>query len=274
MNLMLAMLFLSQSGARGADGPGEEEARKAIEKFRMVYKSSADSARAGAAAELGRTKHEKVIPILAALLMGEAFEVRAAAARALGGFDDPRAVESLSSALLPNAKNRVVVEALAKALETADWEAGGTALSLLLKKHDDNDVIDSLGAVVGSLGKLGSPSSVEPLIELLKHCENEGQGGGRRYKGEPKMQALRAPIAKALTAITGTQQSSARLWADWWRKNQERALSSATIVYRCRNSGKRWPESASQPKRCPDDPKSPVCIQVVKTSLKGSQSGR
>lgn len=271
MNLMMAILFLCQSGS---EGPGDEEARKAIEQFRIVYKSAGDSARAGAATELGRTKHEKVIPILAALLTGEAFEVRAAAARALGGFDDPRAVEALSSAVLPNAKNKVVIEALAKALETADWEAGGAPLSALLKKHDDNDVIDSLGTVVGSLGKLGSPSSIEPLIELLKHCENEGQGGGRRYKGEPKMQALRGPIAKALAAITGTQQTSARQWGDWWRENQERALASATVVYRCRNTGKRWPESAGQPRKCPDDSKSSACIQMVKTSLKGSQSGR
>lgn len=254
-----------------------EECLKTLEAFRLAYRSGADSGRAAAAGLLAKHPCPKSVEALSALLTGEVDSVRIAAARVLGGFDLPKALAAVAEAVPQNAQRHEVLEALAKALESLDWELGAETLNPLLPKHHDKDVLDTLHVVVPVLGKLGSPSSVEPLIKLLEHAENEGKrvrAAGVRAAGNPKMQALEAPVRKALAEITGGSEQSADKWDAWWKANRDRLLAGANVVYRCRETAKRWGQKAGEAQECPFHEKPQRDGQVVKTRLVGSSKDR
>lgn len=270
MSLVLTILL----GVALADGSKEdpEECKKALEAFRVAYKSGAESGRSAAVGLLAKHPCPKAVDALAPMLTAETDTVRIAAAKVLGGFDLPRAMEAVASAVPPNSQRHEVLEALAKALETLDWEAGAESLNPILPKHHDKDVLETLHVVVPVLGKLGSASSVEPLIQLLQHAENEGKrvrAAGVRAAGNPKMLALEAPIRKALQEITGGSEATADKWDDWWKANRERLLAGATIVYRCKETGKRWGQKVGESQNCPHHEKDIKDGMIVKTSLGG-----
>jgi hypothetical protein len=176
----------------------------------------------------------------------------------------------VANAVAPNVKDHEVLEGLANAIEDLDWEVGATILNPLLKKHDDKVILEALHVIVPMLGKLGSESSVEPLIKLLEHAENEGKrvkAGGKRYTGNQKLAALKAPIDKALQAITGGNEASADKWGDWWKANRERLIAASTVVYRCKATGKRWGQKAGEPQECPNHDKPQKDGQPVKVKL-------
>jgi len=248
----------------------EEECKKAVEAFRASYNNSVESARIDAVREVAKHQCEKTIGVLSQLLTGETPKVRIAAAKALGGYDHPKAVEAVAAAVLPNRDRHEVLEALAKALEDLDWEVGAAVLNPLLRKHDDMDILEALHIIVPVLGKMGSATSVEPLIKLLEHAENEGKRvrvGGKRYAGNPRLAALKGPIDKALQQITGGDQSSSDKWDDWWKANRERLLAGATVIYRCKATGKRWGQRAGEPQECPNHDKPQKDGQPVKVKL-------
>jgi HEAT repeat protein len=252
-----------------------EDCKKALEAFRTQYKSGPEASRAAAASSLSKHVCPKAVDALAQLLAAEADTVRIAAAKTLGGFDLPKAVEALASAVPANSQRHEVLEAIAKAIETLDWEVGAESLNPLLGKHHDKDVLETLHVVVPVLGKIGSPTSVEPLIKLLEHAENEGKrvrAAGVRAAGNPKMLALEAPIRKALQEITGATEATADKWDDWWKANRERALAGATPVYRCKAIGKRWAQKAGEPMACPFHDRPEKDGQLVKTRLSGGKS--
>lgn len=263
------------AGVQEAREGHEEECKDAFEAFRKAYVGKPEASRVQAVIELGKHGCEKAIHAIVTMLDGEALAVRAAAARTLGGSNDPHAVEALARAVPANAQNREVLAVLARALETLDWELGAEALNPLLGKHHDKDVLDALDVVVPVLGRLGSPSSVEPLIKLLEHAENEGRrvrAAGVRAAGNPKMQALEAPVKKALKDITGGSETTADKWDDWWKTNRERLLAGMSVVYRCKATGKRWGERAGVTAECPFHDKPAKDGQPVKTKLVAGKS--
>lgn len=242
----------------------DQDCKKALEDFRAAYRNAAEQARIGAVEKLGQHKCESAIGALAPILTGEAESVRIAGAKTLGTFDDPKAVVAVAQAVAPNINNHEVLEALTRALVDLDWEVGATTLNPLLSKHDDKDVLEALHVIVPMLGKLGSGTSVEPLIKLLEHAENE-RGGLRRVKGNARLAALEGPIRKALGEITGGTESTWKLWRDWWNQNRERLEKGATLVYRCQATGKRWAQKAGEAVKCPNHDK-PVKDGVLVSS--------
>jgi HEAT repeat protein len=244
----------------------DEECKKAMDAFRVATRSAGEAAWVSAIDELGKHKCEKSIALLAPLLGGGYENSRKAAAKALGSFDDPKAVEALAEGVNANLKSHEVLEALAKAFEDIDWEIGVTRLNLLLGKHDDKDILEALHVIVPMLGKLGSSTSVEPLAKLLQHVENE-KGGLRRQKGNTRLAALESPIRKALEEITGGVETTSKKWTEWWNQNRERLTAGATLIYRCKATGKRWSQKAGEALKCPYHDKAEKDGQLVTTRI-------
>ncbi len=271
MGMMIAVLAsILLLGTVQVAGDDEKACLDALDVFRAGLRSASPAARAQAAMELARHKCPKAVAGLASLLTADVDSVRIAAAKSLGSFDDPKAVDAVAGAVAVNAQRHEVLEAMAKALEDLDWEAGALQLNPLLAKHHDKDILETLHVVVPVLGKLGSMSSVEPLITLLEHAESEGKrvrAAGIRAAGNPKMAALETPIRKALQDITGGSQGTGDKWDDWWKANRDRLVAGATLTYRCKASGKRWGQKGSEVQECPFHDKQAKDGQVISVRL-------
>jgi hypothetical protein len=248
----------------------KEECKKALDAFHAALHGTSDAGRIAAVDALSKHKCPNSIAALAPLLVADSEAVRIATAKALGGMDQPKALEALTLAVPANENSRNVLDGLAKALQTMDWEAGAEPLNVLLAKYHEKGMIDDLRVIIPVLGSLGSQSSVDPLLRLLEHAENEGKGGrvGKlRSAGNPKLVALEAPVKGALQAITGGNEPNYQKWKEYWHSNRDRLLASAVIVYRCKGTGKRWEQKASEPEVCPNHDKPEKDGQVVKTRL-------
>lgn len=260
------MMWLLASLALTCFQENEEECKRAMETFQAAYKNAGEAARISAVDGLSKHPCEKAIGTMSQILAGEAEKVRVAAAKVLGGLDHPKAVEAAANAVSLNLKNHEVLEALVKAIGELDWEVGATILNPLLRKHDDKDVLEALHIIIPTLGKLGSERSVEPLIALLKHAENESRGT-RRLKGNQRLAALEGPIGKALEEITGGVESSRKKWEEWWKANRDRLIASSSAVYRCGITGKRWTQKSGESVKCPYHDKSEKGAVPVKVLL-------
>ena len=246
----------------------EEACKKAQDAFRVAYRAKDEAGRANATSAFGDHGCGHCAGLLGQILLSEAFSVRAAAARALGKMDTPKAVEALAQAVEPNHEVPEVLDAIAKSLQTLDYEVGATILNPLLKKLGEKEVVDALTVIIPVLGKIGSATSVDPLIDLLQRAENEASATGRRrLRGNPKIAALAGPARKALEEITGGREGMSKAWEAWWKAGRERQMATATIVYRCQETGKRWSQKAGEALQCPDHEKSPKHGLVVKSKL-------
>lgn len=259
--VLSAPLFAAQ-GAKD----DEEVCKKAQDAFRAAYRAKDEAGRAGATSVFGDHACAHCAGILGQLLLSEANSVRMSAAQALGRMDHAKAVEVLAQAVEPNHEIPQVLDAIAKALQTLDYEVGATLLNPFLKKLGEKEVVDALGVIIPVLGKIGSSTSVDPLIDLLQRAENEASGG-RRLKGNPKIAGLAGPARKALEEITGGREGTSKAWDAWWKAGRERQLAAATIVYRCQETGKRWSQKSGEAVQCPDHDRSLKHGQVVKTKL-------
>lgn len=266
--MILATLALL---ALQADPPEtKEDCKKALDAFHDSYKTGGEPGRVAAVEGLAKHKCPNAIAALAPLLMGDSEKVRIAAAKALGGMDHPKALEALTEAVTPNEGVKDVFDAVLKALLAIDWEAGAEPLNALLSKYHEKGMIDEVRAVLPVLGSLGSASSVEPLLHLLEHAETQGraQGTGRyRSAGNPKLGALDAPIKAALQAITGGNEPNYQKWRDYWRTNRDSLQAQAVLVYRCKLTGKRFEQKASESQVCPYHDKAEKDGVLVKTRL-------
>lgn len=264
------LVTLMSAGILHAAQEDEEECKRALEAFRTEYKGATEAGRVAAVQGLQRHMCEKSVGILGPMLTGEAAAVRVAAAKVLGTFDHPKAVEALTLAVKPNAERRDELVAIANALETLGWEAGALALNSLLSDHHDKDVIGGIDELVKVLGKMASPTSVEPLIKLLQHAENESKGvrrGKGKIGGNKQMEALIAPVRKALQEITGGTATSPEGWEDSWKANRERLLAESTLVYWCKGTGKRWAQKAGEAQECPHHDKKMKDGQLIAVRL-------
>jgi hypothetical protein len=267
MGFLVGLVLLAQAEA----GEGKEACRKAIEAFHAETKAGTESARISGIDALSKHHCVPAIAVIAPLLQAPEETVRVAAARALGAMEHLEAVEALAGSLTANESSKAALEAIVKALQTLDWEAGAEPLNSLLVKYHEKGMMDELKPVIQTLGSLGSASSVDPLLKLLEHAENEAQGGrvGKvRSTPNPKLKALEGPIRSALQAITGGTEPNYRTWREWWQANRERLVESATIVYRCRLTGKRWEQKSGEAQSCPNHDKPEKDGQLVKTRLK------
>jgi len=270
MVILVSLILLSQTES-GESKEVKEECRKAVDAFHASMKSTTEAARGSAIEALAGHHCVAAIGALAPYLQDAEETIRIATIRALGTMDHAEAVEVLGAALPAWESSKNTMEAIIKALQTLDWEAGAEPLHGLLSKYHEKGMLDEIRPVVQALGSLGSSSSVDPLLRLLEHAENESQGGraGRsRSTANPKLKALEGPIRAALQAITGGNESSYRKWRSWWQENRDRLFASATLVFRCRMTGKHWEQKSGETMACPNHDKPEKDGQLVKTRLK------
>lgn len=267
MSILLSLLLLTQVEG----GESKEDSHKAVEAFHSAMKGAAEAAKLVAIDTLAKHHCVAAIGALAPLLESPEEQVRLAAVRALGGMDHLEAVEALTSEISTwESSKNPTFDAMLKALQTLDWEAGAEPLHSLLGKYHEKGMIDEMKPVIQVLGSLGSSTSVAPLLTLLEHAENEANGGrvGKtRSSSNPKLKALEGPIKAALQAITGGNEPNYRKWHDWWQENRDRLMSSATLVFHCRMTGKRFEQKAGEPMACPNHDKPEKDGQLVKTRL-------
>jgi HEAT repeat protein len=266
MNFIIALVLATQAGLV----EDKEECKLTLDAFHVAYRSGTEGARIAAVELLAKHKCPNSIVALAPVLGADSDKVRIAAAKAIGSIDHPKALELLTAALPASETVKDVFEAVVKALQTLDWEAGAEPLNSLLTKYHEKGMTEELRIVIQALGSIGAPSSVDPLLQLLEHAENEGRAGrvGKlRSSGNQKLVVLEAPIKAALQAITGGNEPTYAKWKDWWRGNRERLLESAVLVYRCKLTGKRWEQKAGQAEVCPNHDKPEKDGQIVKTRL-------
>jgi HEAT repeat protein len=208
----------------------DKEAEDAIQKFKSVMKSPEVSIRAEAVRELGKTQHEKVLKVLGACLVTDDKNVRIAAAKSLGLFQERKhtVVAVLSEALGPNAKEVDVVAALLGALQELHEQ---TALSVAYRYLEDKNEKVAVAAI-GITGAARSRTSIDPLIKLMKKVQNlgdgissGGNGGNGGYDVPPDerikewAKQLNAAATKALTSITGEKFGPFAEWDGWWKRN-------------------------------------------------------
>jgi hypothetical protein len=188
--------------------------------------SPPSTAKIAALQEALKTEHEKVIRVVAEMMVTEADPVRIAAAGALSAVDHPAAAEALAAAVMPNLRREDVFPAIFKAIGELGWQSAAGKLNELVPKVADADIRAALPAAVAALGQLGSATSVEPLIELLEKLEN----GGRRNPW-PNEGALRRSAEEALRSITGMDFRKVTEWSPWWRSNQEILRNKMIRIY-------------------------------------------
>jgi HEAT repeat protein len=271
MTALALFLVLSQ-----AVNHSEEDCKAVLAKFHADVKGGGEGDKITAIGDLSKHYCDKTVDLLRQLMIDDTEKVRIAAAKAIGKADSQKAVQAVAEAIPLNDKDPAVLEALAQALKDLDREAGAEALNPYLRNHEKY-VVEALHIVIPVLGSIGSSSSVDPLLELLKHAETSSGGGGR-VKGvktstrpgtnnAQSVASLKGVIEKALTEITGhPAEKTSQLWEEWWRGNRASLLGQATVVYRCPSTGKRWEEKVGQPVKCPfqDGPEKDLILIKVK----------
>jgi len=126
---------------------------------------------------LGQIGDPRAVEPLIAILDDENWDVRAAAARALGQIGIP-AVERLITAL--TASNEYVRGAVAQALgQIGDVRAVEPLIATL-----DDENWDVRAAAVGALGQIGDPRAVESLIAALKQRDRNVRGAVAKALGQ------------------------------------------------------------------------------------------
>lgn len=211
----------------------DKDAERAVKDFRAALAGSDASSRTAFAAKALETPHERVVRAVAELLAGDTDDVRIGVATLLGETDHPASADALVRALAQNEKRPEVASAIARALGELGWQSACPALEALLKRAEAEDVRAFLPAVLDALGRLGSPGSLEPLLDLLRLVE-----GPRRapWAGEPE---LRIRAALALAAITGVRGRDAREFEEAWKAQQEKVRAGAKKTWWLKKSGER-----------------------------------
>jgi hypothetical protein len=263
--VMTVLLALQQTPTHNKD-----ECKAALEKFKAGMHQAGEADRVAAIDALAKHVCPDAIGAIAFHMTEDSERVRIGALKALSTMDHPKSLEVLIAALPSNETPKTIFDAMVKALQTLDWEGGAEPLNSLLSKYHEKGMVDELHSIITALGSLGSETSVDPLLKLLEHAENEGKssrGGRVRGGGNPKLLALEGPVKSALTAITGGNEPNYHSWKQWWGSNRDRLLASAVTVYRCKLTGKRWEQKAGDPEVCPNHDKPEKDGQFVKTRL-------
>jgi HEAT repeat protein len=211
---------------RGSDRDGVVELleqRGAVERARKATRSLRGVVRARAGEQLGDIGLPWTQPAVAALLNDRHPEVRATAARALGKLGDAEAVPSLLRALdrglvTPNIVSMAVmrlglgaIEPLQRGLEDSDTTAR-VVCSEILGLQGAVSAVPSLAkmaihdlqlrvriAAIRALGRIGSPTSLTPLLTCLNADEPAVRAEAARSLGRLGTAAAISPLTDALS---------------------------------------------------------------------------
>lgn len=233
--MMTALLVFGLLTAGG--GQDDKAAEEAIEAFKTAIKSSSEADRVAAVNELAKVPHAKTLKALASLLASDGPTVRIAAARGISGFAalKKQAVQILIAAMGANSKDATVHAALYESIGKLDEDS---SLPTLHSGFEEKQTSVAKAAVLAT-GQVASPSSIDPLIDLLRKLEKLQKAGGGgidytapvpggggsvtvRSEDNPgkRAQELIPAINKALNEITRESNGSAETWSAWWAKNK------------------------------------------------------
>ncbi|MBI3272909.1 MAG: hypothetical protein HYZ53_28230 [Planctomycetes bacterium] len=272
MGAAVALWVAATGSAWAQDDPKrdeEKEARKAFAKFEQDYKNTVQAERVHALQQLAFVRRDLALAALSKVLVSDTDAVRIAAADVAARIDDLSTVQMLGRAIEPNLTRREVMAAIVKALETLDWEAGAAILNSLLARDQETEVANVLEDVVPALGKIGSPTSIEPLIALLDHVEGAARLPSKnRDRRAQDLVKMKTPAGNAIAGITGwKKEKESEDWEARWRDDGPRLMAERIIVYFCKNTFRRWELSVREKVKCPHDDKAPSCVVVVKSKL-------
>ena len=225
------MLTLILLGAFGVQDDADAEA--AIKQFKAGYASGSAVDRATAVALLGRTEHDKTLALLKGLLTKDEAPVRAAAARALGDFQNHKkdALTALMNSLAPNGNEK---GALPSILEAVGKVGDAGVLATVHRFFEERDPLVAQAAL-GAVARIGSAQSVDPLIEQLKKLEQKAvtkpgsvdanpNGNGVIVSGDyalrQRAERLIPVVQKTLQAVTGQDLAASKDWQAWWNQNK------------------------------------------------------
>ncbi|HEX7901981.1 MAG TPA: HEAT repeat domain-containing protein [Planctomycetota bacterium] len=212
----------------------DPEVDAAIAKFRATMnRTKSPVEQATAIHDLAKTPHEKTLAVLTPFVTSGPGHLRAAAIRAVSGFDDKKVLPLLIKSLGANAGEPRAVEMALECLGRLGDEAALPHLQRHLADKDDFVARSAVKAV----GALRHASSIDPLIELLKAQEkalaNAGSGGvgpviPSATKGSIRpdasirknAEALSALIQESLGKITGQAFKTSADWRTWWTANR------------------------------------------------------
>lgn len=247
--------------------------REALKEFRKASSSREESDRIRAIQELARTaidlKEDKAIDPITAFCFKDTEAVRIAAIEALAGIDHPKSVDALARALHRHKKVKRVLKKIIQGLRQLRWEAGAEPLHDLLKEYQDPEILPIVPDVLAALGEIGSPTSIQPILDILSAAELNGSGSYNPQAGaqtpglgsmgglaqalrNPRIEKLRDPALKALAAITGRPPSgSATEWQQWLRKDGRTWESRLWEVHWCPDTWERWKRWPGRETTCP-----------------------
>ncbi|HEX7901499.1 MAG TPA: HEAT repeat domain-containing protein [Planctomycetota bacterium] len=211
----------------------DKEADEALARFKTSYATPSAVARAGAVMELARTQHEKILPRLAGVLGNEAKEVKAAAARGLGGYSDykKQALGILTASIAPNDKEPDVQAAIYEALGKLNDPA---ALPALHKGIEDKDAKAAAAAIVAAAA-FKNAATIDLILNEFEDADklNKAAGGGGGVPGvnipgggggaDPAKTRAKEVVKacnKAMQLISGDKYTTYGEWKIWWGKRR------------------------------------------------------
>jgi len=239
--LILSALLAFQDDAAAAS------AVSAFDKQWLKDKSS--DARVAAVGELAKVQHAKVADKLGSLLTSEDKQVRSAAAAGLGTFTSSpelkkAAAKHLSSGLSAgaNSNDPDIKIAILAALGALQEESTDKKVKDYFEDKDHKIA----SAAVTAAGQLKAKSMVDPLIQVLRECEETikkattpgsvtqqklgqrdtarkaapGVGKDPERDKKDRANALVGPSLTALATLTGQNLKTSDEYEKWWTKNR------------------------------------------------------
>lgn len=212
----------------------EKAADEALARFKTSYATPNAVARAAAVSELARTPHEKILGRLAGILSSEAKEVKAAAARGLGGYGGfkRQALGILLASIGPNDKEPEVEAAIFEALGKLGDPA---ALPALHRGMEDKDPKAASAAVLAAAA-IGQAASVDAILKEFEDVDKinkQGSGGGAGASvggysvpggGSDPLRTRAKDVAKACTQamqlVSKEKYTTLQEWKIWWSRRR------------------------------------------------------
>lgn len=249
----------------------DEEAEAALTKFKKDVAAELASVQMAALKEVAKVRHEKVVRAIGPYLRSNHADVATSAAIQLGELDHPVSSELLVQAIFPNEKRPVVLGALFTSLGKLGYEgASGTLVGLLGKANEDGWK-KPLEEAMNAVGRIGSVSAVDPLLDWRKRQPGGGWGGrwGGGGGGNQGTGRIWSAVDRALKSITGGDEETTAEWEKWWKANRGDLLAGATTTYRCKLTWERYDGQFNKSSPCPHAPDKghTSCQQKVRVRL-------
>jgi HEAT repeat protein len=219
VSLILSMVLAVQE---------DKDLESVLRLFNRGYSSADPKARASAVAELSKTPHEKTLARLAPLLAGESREIRIAAARGLGNYQEfkKQATPALLGALAAYPKDLDLRESIFASLGALQDESALSVIHQNFRGPQMRVARAAIGAAAAIRGKDSLPVLLDLLHDLQKWLKGNHSGGYKEEGGSAEPPAQKARLGellgltiKALQAITREPWTTAGEWELWSRKH-------------------------------------------------------